>query len=114
MSKYKLNKKDYISLLNYYKINTNGLTLSDIKNKAEYILANKLCRCIKKVDTYYVNKKKKKKEKDIIGICKNSVLTKKNINIYKFKCKKTPRLLKKSKTKKRDKVFKLVEKSIMK
>ena len=108
MLNYNLNKKDYISLLKYYNFNTNGLSLRDIKKTAEHILANKLCRCIKKVDNYYVNKKIKKKEKDIIGICKNSVLTKKKINIYNFKCKKNPRLISNSKTKKRNKIFKII------
>ena len=104
MSEYKLNKKDYLSLLNYYNINSKGLSLLDIKNTAENILANKLCRCIKKVDFYYSNKKIKKKKKDIIGICKHSVFTKKNINLYKFKCKKRPSLL--SNNKKTHKIFK--------
>jgi hypothetical protein len=111
MSKFKLNKNDYLLLLKYYNINSNGLSLSDIKNTAENILANKLCRCIKKVDNYYLKKKIIKQKKDIIGICKNSVITKKNLQINKFKCKKKPRLLK---TKKKSKIFKTLKGSILK
>lgn len=94
MSKFKLNKNDYLSILKYYNVNSNGLSLSDIKNTAENILANKLCRCIKKVGNYYLKKKIIKQKKDIIGICKNSVITKKKLQINKFRCKKKPRLLK--------------------
>lgn len=111
MSKFKLNKNDYLLLLKYYNVNSNGLSLSDIKNTAENILANKLCRCIKKVDNYYLKKNIIKKEKDIIGICKNSVITKKNLKINKFKCKNKPRLLK---TKKKSKIFKTIKQTISK
>jgi hypothetical protein len=111
MTTFNLNKTDYLLLLKYYKINSNGLSLSDIKNTAENLLANKLCRCIKKVDNYYVKKKNKKQKKDIIGICKNSVITKKKLKINKFKCKKKPSLLK---TKKKSKILKTLKGSILK
>ena len=101
MKNINLVKKDYLSILKFYNIKPNNLSLIDIKQTAENILANKLCRCIKKVDNYY---KKNKKKNDIIGICKNSVFTKKKLNFHKFKCKKNPRLI--SKTKKKHKIFK--------
>ena len=45
----KLTKKDYTSILKYYKINYENLTSLQIKKNAESILATKLCKCIKKV-----------------------------------------------------------------
>jgi hypothetical protein len=99
-----LKKKDYLSILNYYNIDSQGLTYQNMKKTAENILANKLCRCIKKVDNYYKANNKNKNSNDIIRICKNSVFTKKKISYYKFKCKKRPRLL--SKTRKKLKLFK--------
>ena len=42
-----------------------------------------------------------KKEETSIAICKDSVLHKKGVGAYRFKCKKTPRFLNKKKTKKK-------------
>ena len=44
-----LNKKDYENILRFYKTPIPRL-YKEVKEKAEYILANKLCRCIKKVN----------------------------------------------------------------
>jgi len=45
-----LNQSDYIKILNYYGIAFSPKDSSKtIKNKAETILAEKLCKCIKKV-----------------------------------------------------------------
>ena len=41
--------KDYISILKYYKIDI-PKSKQIIKQTAEKIMADKLCRCIKKVD----------------------------------------------------------------
>lgn len=77
-----LNDKDFKTILEFYnkKIPTSS---KDMREEAEKIISNKLCRCIKKVKT-----KQNKKEGESIGICKKSVLHKKNIDIYGFKCKK--------------------------
>ena len=96
-----LNKKDYENILDFYKTPIPG-TYKEIKEKAEYILANKLCRCIKKVNKTY------KKEETAIAICKDSVLHKKNIDVGKFKCKKKPRFISKKHT--RNKLFKYSKK----
>tara|TARA_Y100000591_G_C21391513_1_gene478406 strand:+ start:103 stop:405 length:303 start_codon:yes stop_codon:yes gene_type:complete len=85
----KLSKDDYIKILNFYRINYNTNNLNIIKRKAEDILAVKLCRCIKKV-----KKSSDKNESRSIGICKNSVLNRKNLSVGKFSCKKRPRFLK--------------------
>lgn len=77
----KLYKKDYENILNYYNEPFDN-NIKELKNKVENIIANKLCRCIKKVN-------KRIKDNDYsIAICKNSVLTKKNLKIKGFTCKK--------------------------
>ena len=90
----KLTKEDYIKILNFYKINHINKSFSNIKRKAENILADKLCRCIKRVKT-----SSDIDESRAIRICKISVLNKKNISAGRFSCKKRGRFLKNSKTK---------------
>jgi len=84
---FNLNDKDYKTILEFYnnKIPTSS---KDRREEAEKIISLKLCRCIKKV-----KKSQHKKEGESIGICKKSVLHKKNIDIYGFKCKKNRGLI---------------------
>jgi len=99
----RLSLNDYMAILKFYKIDMSHMKQKAIKQKAEAILAEKLCRCIKKVDkslgrerkSNTTNKKLKlqKTESRAIAICKNSIFTKKNISLAKFKCKGTARLL---------------------
>jgi hypothetical protein len=77
----KLNKKDYIDILNYYNISSNKLSTKMLKERSEKILATKLCRCIKKVDPEVKDKPR------AVGICNNSVLNKKNLKGPRFTCK---------------------------
>lgn len=79
----KLFKKDYENILNYYNdtFDKNN-NIKELKRKVENIIANKLCRCIKKVNNRI------KDDNYSIAICKNSVLTKKNLKIKGFNCKK--------------------------
>jgi len=87
-----LSKSDYQSILNFYKIPINDKMTNDtIKQKAEHILASKLCKCIKKVD----KTRRKKNESRAIAICKDTVIKKKGLNIFRFTCKKKPRLFSK-------------------
>jgi len=89
-----LTNEDYISILNYYKIPVNeNMSQDEIKNKAEKILASKLCKCIKKVD------KTNKSESRAISICRNAVIQKKGYEIYRFTCKNNPSLIPKKNTK---------------
>ena len=78
-----LTRNDYQSILSYYDINYTNMSLKQLRESAEEILANKLCRCIKKVDP--------KVEKKSVPICRKSVLGRKGINIYGFHCKNKPR-----------------------
>ena len=80
-----LNNKDYLAILNYYNISPFGMNKSERQNTAKDVLANKLCRCIKKIDTG--------DESKAISICKNSIFTKKGLSVGMFKCKKTPRFI---------------------
>jgi hypothetical protein len=51
-----------------------------MKKRAENVLADKLCKCIKKVGMY--------DESRAIAICTEQVINKKNIKRGKFTCKK--------------------------
>ena len=92
---------DYKTILKFYNIDASNMNKTAIKRKAEDILAEKLCRCIKKVGTSLKNKsqlrnkslKNKSKAARVIAICKNSILTKKNVFSPKFTCKGTAKLL---------------------
>jgi hypothetical protein len=94
-----LNKSDYEKILNYYNIPFSSSESSkQIKNKAEEILAEKLCKCIKKVkegsDNTDVNAHADADESRAIGICNDTVFRRKGIKHSTFTCKKKPRLLK--------------------
>ena len=94
----KLTNKDYKLILKYYNINTEKLSKIDIQEKAESILAQKICRCIKKVDSYNTKKNNKLSETNLISICKKSVLSDKNIKNYRFTCKKKQKFIPKKGT----------------
>lgn len=72
-----LTKKDYISILNYYKTSI-PKTRYLLKKKAETLLGEKLCKCIKKVG----------EEPRSIGICTKAVFNNKGLSRGKFTCKK--------------------------
>ena len=69
---------DYKFILQYYN---KSIPKSSrlLKMAAEKILAEKLCRCIKKVDP--------KNEARAIGICTKSIFNRKGFTRGKFKCK---------------------------
>jgi hypothetical protein len=74
-----LTNKDYISILNYYNINI-PKTKNLIKKQAEKIMAEKLCKCIKKID--------KENEAKSIGICTKTIFNRKGYTRGQFQCKK--------------------------
>lgn len=109
----KLSREDYIKILDYYGIKHQGASLTTIKSKAERVLADKLCRCIKRVDSTRskskISKSKTSKSKTsrtktnktkndesrAIAICRDSVLRRKGLtNAGKFSCKPKARFLK--------------------
>ena len=75
-----LSNKDYLDILHYYKIEI-PKNKKLIKNRAESILANKLCRCIKKIDDFPHNESK------AIAICSKSILNKRGLKGSYLKCK---------------------------
>jgi hypothetical protein len=86
----KLNNTDYINILNFYNI-TIPKSKKQIKQKAENIMAEKLCKCIKKIDT--------KAEAKSIGICTRTIFNSKGYTRGLFQCK-NKRTVKFRKTKK--------------
>ena len=104
----KLSREDYIKILDYYGIKHQGASLTTIKSKAERVLADKLCRCIKQVDSTRSKlktsksktsrtktNKTKNDESRAIAICRDSVLRRKGLsNAGKFSCKPKARFLK--------------------
>jgi hypothetical protein len=74
-----ITNKDYIKILNYYKIEIPSSTKL-LKEKATNIFAQKLCRCIKKVDI--------KNEPKSIGICTKTIFNNKGFTRGKFTCRK--------------------------
>ena len=91
--------KDYISILNYYKINIPKSKIL-IKKQAEKIMAEKLCKCIKKID--------KQNEAKSIGICTKTIFNRKGYTRGQFQCKKkqTVKFRKKNKNKNKNKTLK--------
>ena len=86
MSKY-LTSSDYRKIVSYYGIKIPKHTKSSkIKDMAENILAEKLCRCIKKI------KKNDEDESRSIAICNKSIFKNRGLKHYRFTCKKKPKL----------------------
>ena len=88
-----LKKEDYIKILQYYKKPiTKNITLKNLKLKAEKILAKRLCKCIKKVQS----RSNFKNEAKAIGICTDSIFSKKGLKRHNFTCKKGAKLVNKT------------------
>ena len=85
-----LTNKDYINILKFYKINI-PKSKRLLKKKAEEIMGEKLCKCIKKVD--------KTNEAKSIGICTRTIFNKKGLTRGDFKCR-SKRYVKFNKTRK--------------
>lgn len=93
-----LSSADYKKITQFYGIpKQNNKTYKDL---AETVLADKMCKCIKKVrSNTNIN------EKRAIGICRESIFKNRNIDLYKFKCKKGASLVSKKGTKKKMRKF---------
>ena len=74
-----LENNDYVNILTYYNIEI-PKSKRLLKRKAEHIMAEKLCKCIKKLDP--VNEAKS------IGICTKTIFNRKGYTRGKFTCKK--------------------------
>ena len=100
----KLKREEYIEILKFYNINYNDkMSIKVLRKMTEKIIAEKLCRCIKKVPNEGFP------ESRAIGICNWSVVQKKKLGIYKFSCKKKKELkLKNNSNPYEDKIYKTV------
>ena len=100
-----LTNKDYVSILNYYNINI-PKSKKLIKQKAEKIMAEKLCKCIKKLDNKY--------EAKSIGICTKTIFNRKGYIRGQFQCKKKQSVKIRKNRKNRTRKNKTLKKSIKK
>lgn len=78
----KLNDKDYKKILKFYKLYIPKNKYS-MRTLAEDKLAEKLCKCIKKV-----KRKEDKNEGRATAICRKSVIINKGYKNFGFTCKK--------------------------
>jgi hypothetical protein len=85
-----LTNTDYTNILLFYKIRI-PKSKRLLKQQAEKILANKLCKCIKKLDP--------QNEAKSIGICTKTIFNNRGLKRSNFSCK-TKRYVKFSKQKK--------------
>ena len=94
-----LTTNDYKTILNFYKVPIPS-SPREIKKQAEYVIGNKLCRCIQKV-----TKRSNVSETRAIGTCTRSVINRKGYVRKTFKCKRKVRrvTLKKKGTRKKSK-----------
>jgi len=85
----KLLLKDYKNILDFYNI-PKPKSNKQIKEKAEHIMATKLCKCIKKIKTIDVNEGFNEgfNEGKAIAICSKSIFTKKGYKRGAFNCLK--------------------------
>ena len=74
-----ITNEDFINILEFYKMEI-PKSHNLLKQKATTILANKLCRCIKKLNTTYKSKS--------VGICTKSIFNKKGLKRGTFRCNK--------------------------
>ena len=95
-----LTQHDYKQILEYYKIYIPS-NKKQMKHTAEKIIAEKLCKCIKKIDP--------KNESRSIGICSKTVINRKGFVRGKFQCKKkrfvTLKRISRVKTRRRRQIF---------
>jgi hypothetical protein len=76
---YNLVNKDYINILKFYNLDI-PKSKRLLKKKAEEIMGEKLCKCIKKIDP--------ENEAKSIGICTKTIFNNKGYTRGKFECKK--------------------------
>ena len=91
-----LTNNDYISILKFYK-QPIPKSLRLLQKQAEQIMAQKLCKCIKKIDPITESKS--------IGICTKTIFNNKGYSRGQFQCKKKQSVkiikIKKNNTKKK-------------
>ena len=94
-TKNNLSHKDYINILEYYNKNI-PKSKKLLEKEAEKILSDKLCKCIKIINS----PSQRNNEARAIGICTKTILNKKGLTRGSFQCK-TPRFVKFNKNNKK-------------
>ena len=85
----KLTRTEYIDILEHYGVNfSKSLPIKYLRKMVEELIAQKMCRCIKKVK----NKYEDYNESRAIGICNYSIVNWKKLKINGFTCKKKAQL----------------------
>ena len=93
-----LSSMEYKKIAQFYNIpKPSDKTYKEI---AEDVLAGKLCKCIKKVQS-----RQKVLEKAAIGVCRESIFKNRGVDFYNFKCKTGQKLISKKGTKTQVKKF---------
>jgi hypothetical protein len=82
-----LTKRDHEAILNFYSIDAKNMSSRELAKKAENLLADKLCRCIKKVQ------RPKEKEDRAIATCRKSIFHRKGVDFHHFTCKEKADLI---------------------
>jgi hypothetical protein len=93
-----LTNQDYKDILIYYNLPI-PKSIRILKINAEKILADKLCRCIKKIDP--INESKS------IGICTKTIINSKGYTRGNFKCKNKKFITLSKKNKRTNKTIKI-------
>lgn len=79
----KLTRQDYIKIIHHYQPRRRGdkgkITLSSVKERAQHILAGKLCKCIKTNGA--------RAETRRLGICSNAIFNRRGLRQHGFRCK---------------------------
>ena len=108
-----LTAREYKTILNYYKIPVPN-NKNEMKRKAEKIITDKLCGCIKQVARRgNLPNRANVSEQKAIGICTKTIVNSKGITRGSFACKSPKRniTLKKHPEKKKTKKVKQTRKS---
>jgi effector-binding domain-containing protein len=80
-----LEKKDYQTILDFYKIPTKNLSSYEIREKAIAILSKKLCKCVKKLEGRFRGR--------AFGICTKTVINSKGFRRNSaMSCRKTKKV----------------------
>ena len=93
-----LSHEDFKNILKYYKIKV-PKSKKKTRKKAVNILAQKLCKCVKKLQRKTKKRRRKKLRNPATRICSASIFNKRGIVHGRFTCKKKPKFYVNKKTK---------------
>lgn len=91
----KLRKSDYNKILRYYGARI-PKTIKNKKNRAETIMAKKMCSCIQKIRTLRIRTQPSRGDPRF-AICNNSIFKKRGLKFHRITCKKGAKFIKSKK-----------------